>query len=550
MSNTAYRAAALLVGTLARLGLRHACVTPGSRNTPLTLAFAEHPSVTDWIHHDERSSSFFALGLAKATRAPVAVVTTSGTAAAELLPAVVEARYGATPLLLLTADRPPELRAIGAPQTIDQVGLFGSNVGMTRDLMLGDMDTDAIVRLAAFTWETASRHPAGPVHLNLGFREPLVPTDLSLPEPPSLDRPQAAEPAVDESSLRAVAKILGNKRVLVAAGPSDGIDSVHAVVDLARRAGWPIMADPLSQLRAGEHDRSNVISSGDALFRSGRIPGMPEAVLRIGAPLTSKAFSTWLQAHPEVPQVAVDDVPGRDPTMTAQLLINTDPVWISELAVEPIGRAWSESWQRADTAAARALAGSPFPSEPAVVQQLADGLPANSNLYIASSMPIRDVDLFFPSIERPIRFMANRGANGIDGLISSALGAAATGTRTFALAGDLSMLHDMNALATAVRLRLPLTVIVVNNDGGGIFSFLPQAGLPRHFERVFSTPHGISFVPVADALGLRAELIEHPDDFAAALAESGPSLLEVRTDRKQNVTLHEEALARVELSLS
>lgn len=545
VNNSAYRAAALLVATLARLGLRHACLTPGSRNTPLSLAFAEHPDVTDWIHHDERSSSFFALGLAKATRRPVAVVTTSGTAAAELSPAAVEARYGTVPLLLITADRPPEHRGIGAPQTIDQVGMFGKMVRRSADAMLTELGSGEITELAVTTWNGAVRRPGGPVHLNLGFREPFVPTDLTVPEIDMLaDAPTRR--TLDADSLRAAAAMLSGKRTLIAAGPFDEPGFVDAVTRLADETGWPILADPLSQLRAGPHDRSHVVSTGDALFHRGRIPGLPEAVLRFGAPPTSRAFTTWLEDHPHVPQVVVDEVDGRDPSQTARLMVAADPVGFAEaLSVEPAAIGWTEAWTDADRNARRALAGMPFPSEPAVVQTLAERLPAHSNLYVASSMPIRDVDLFFPCVDRPVRMLANRGANGIDGLVSSGLGASATGTATFVLAGDLSALHDLGALAAAARLRLPVTIVVVNNDGGGIFSFLPQSKLPRHFERVFSTPHGLSFVPVAQALGLPAVGVDRHDQFVSALDEPGPLLIEVTTDRDANVRLHDEALGRV-----
>jgi len=545
VNDSAYRAAALLVATYARLGLRHVCLTPGSRSAVLSLAFAEHPDITDWIHHDERSSSFFALGLAKAARSPVAVVTTSGTAAAELFPAAVESRFGAVPLLLLTADRPPELRGIGAPQTIDQVGMFGSAVRMSIDEMLAEMSLDEVTKLAVTTWSEAGRRPAGPVHLNLGFREPFVPTEFSVPDVQVLPQPVTPRP-IDSESIRSAAAMLSGKKVLVAAGPVDEPGFAEAVTRLADNAGWPIMADPLSQLRAGVHDRSHVISAGDALFRTVRIPEEPKVVLRFGAPLTSKAFTTWLSDHPHTPQLVVDEVAGRDPSRTAKMMITADPVaFAAALSVEPAAADWVQAWTSADRNAGDAMARAPFPSEPAVVQIMAERIPAYSNLYVASSMPIRDVDLFFPSIDRPVRFMANRGANGIDGLLSSAMGAAAAGTQTFVLTGDLSALHDMSALATAARFSLPVTIVVVNNDGGGIFSFLPLSKLPRHFERVFSTPHGLSLVPIAEALSLRAVQVDRHDQFVKALSEPGPSLIEVVTDRAQNVRIHEEALSKI-----
>jgi 2-succinyl-5-enolpyruvyl-6-hydroxy-3-cyclohexene-1-carboxylate synthase len=546
VNDSAYRAAALFVDTLARLGLRHACITPGSRSTPLSLAFAEHQLVTDWIHHDERSSSFFALGIAKTTRTPVAIVTTSGTAAAELLPAAVEARYAGVPLLLLTADRPPELRGIGAPQTIDQVGLFSKVARTSLDVLLAEMAPSDIENVAVAAWTRAEQRPRRPVHVNVGFREPFVPSDLTAPTSSVAPR-RLAEPRVDETALGTLARLLSGRRTLILGGPIDEPGFPAAVTRLARRAGWPIVADPLSQLRAGSHDRSRIITAADALFASGRFPSEPEAVIRFGGPVTSKALTTWLAEHPDVPQIIVDEEEGRDPTATSAFLLNADPVAVAAaLRVEPAPTEWAASWIAVDRRARTAMEGSPFPSGPAAVQVLAETLPGESMLYVASSMPIRDVDRFFPAVDREIRILANRGANGIDGLVSSGLGAAATGRRTCILAGDLSMLHDVGALATAARLHLPVTIVVVNNDGGGIFSFMPQSRLPRHFERVFATPHGLSFVPIAQAFGFPSRQATSRDEFVRALQE--PGLVELSTDRSREVEIRQAALARLAAS--
>ncbi len=538
MNDSAYQAAALFVDALARLGLRHACVTPGSRSTPLALAFAEHPDVADWIHHDERSSAFFALGIAKVTRTPAAIITTSGTAAAELLPAAVEARHAGVPLLLLTADRPPELRGIGTPQTIDQVNLFANATRMSLDVLLVDMPTGEVEALAVTAWSEAVRRPRRPVHINMAFREPFVPTTLDRPRA-SVTPTRTTDPVLEEDELREMSSMLGAKRALTIAGPIDEPGFPDHVLALATTSGWPIVADPLSQLRSKVSDL--VLDAGDALFAAGRLPAKPEVIVRLGATVTSKAISSWLADHRKIPQVVVDEE-GRDASRSAAKVLSIDPItFVRSLQVEPAPDEWADQWTDADRRARAALRGSPFPSEPAVVEILAECLPIESVLFVASSMPIRNVDRYLSRVDA--RVLSNRGANGIDGLISSALGVAATGRRTFVLAGDLSLLHDVGSLATAVRLDLPITIVVVNNDGGGIFSFLPQVALPRHFERVFGTPHGLSFVPIADAFGLRAVHADTADRLASELAL--PGLIEVTTDRAREVELQARALERV-----
>ena len=539
MNDSAYRAAALFVDALVRLGLRHACLAPGSRSTPLALAFAEHPGVTDWIHHDERSSAFFALGIGKVTRTSAAIVTTSGTAAAELLPAAVEARYAGVPLLLLTADRPPELRGIGAPQTIDQVGLFENATRMSIDVLPADMSKRDIEALAVTAWDEAMRRPRRPIHINMGFREPFVPATLDGPRASVTLAPKAGPDPDEEIDLREATSLLDGKCVLMIAGPFDEPGLSDHVLELATTTGWPIVADPLSQLRNNASDL--VLGSGDALFATGRLPGVPEAVVRLGATITSKAIATWLTDHGRIPQIVVDEE-GRDASRSAARILSVDPIaFVRSLDVEPAPDGWAGMWTHADRRARAALRGTPFPSEAAVVETLGERIPAESVLYVASSMPIRNVDRYLPRVDA--RVLSNRGANGIDGLISSALGVAATGRRTFVLTGDLSLLHDIGSLATAVRLDLPITIVVVNNDGGGIFSFLPQVALPRHFERVFGTPHGLSFVPIAEAFGLRAVPADTADRLASELAE--PGLIEVTTDRAREVDLQAAALARV-----
>lgn len=554
-SNRNYAFTTAFVGALADLGLRHACITPGSRNSPLALAFANHMEITDWVHHDERSSAFFALGLANASRLPVAVVTTSGTAAAELHPAAVEARLARVPLLLLTADRPPELRDVGAPQAIDQVNLFGTAAKWFHDAALPDSHLGRYpVTLAARAWAAALDQPHGPVHLNFPFREPLAPVVVPADVPDPVERLETpafvqARLEMDSESAGEIAGQVGDKRVLLIAGPLDAPEFPRAAASLATAAAWPIIGDPLSQLRTGDHDRSHVITTGDPLARSGRLSGdlKPEVVIRFGAMPTSKALSTWLAANPAISQIVVDEAGWRDPGSSAGSVVRSDPTsFANRMAehVDPAPSGWAEAWQQAERAARGALESSLiFPSEPGIVAALAGAIPEGANLYVGSSMPIRDVDAFFPSLDRRVRFLSNRGANGIDGLISSGLGAAATGEPVIVLGGDLSLLHDLTALGTAARLGLPVTVIVVNNDGGGIFHFLPQAAYPEYFERLLGTPHGTDFQAAADMFGIEHHLVDDEQTFQdlVGVAPRHPRLIEVRTNRHENVAIHERA---------
>lgn len=547
-----------LTEALSRSGLRHACVTPGSRNTPLSLAFAAHPNITDWSHHDERSAGFFALGLAKTLGEPIAVVTTSGTAAGELLPAILEAHASRVPLIVITADRPTELFDVGAPQTVDQRSIFGSALRWQHDLDVpepSDAGPGVTAALAVRLVVEATSLPSGPVHLNLRFREPLVidPDFNDIQVPTSVTgRSQPTDDALDRLAAR-----VAHRRGVIVAGPAREPGASEAVVALGTALGWPIMSDPISGLRAGRHSIGGVVGS-DLLAAGGFLEiARPEVAIRVGAPPTSKAVRTWM-ATSDAEQIVIDPAGWPDPDASATTVVRADTAASAAgLAARAVGcdPGWLADWVHADrgavAAAHEAIEGRAFPSDPAVVASLARSMPDGAILWTASSMPIRDVDSYFPATTQHLDIMGNRGANGIDGFISTALGSAAAGRPTVAHVGDLSMLHDVGALATAVRLRLPITILVVNNDGGGIFHFLPQNG-HEHFERHFGTPHGLSFRAIAEGFGLDAMKVTWPEELDVAIAETatGPRLVEVVTDRTTNVQVHRDIAATVATHLS
>jgi 2-succinyl-5-enolpyruvyl-6-hydroxy-3-cyclohexene-1-carboxylate synthase len=556
-----------LVDEWARAGVRHACLAPGSRSTPLALAFAGDDRIRLHVHLDERSAAFFSLGIAKATGVPAVVLCTSGTAAANFHPAVLEARHSRTPLVVCTADRPPELRDTGAGQTIDQLGLYGGAVRWFHDAGVpGDHPGAGAAwrSIAARAVSETLGPPPGPVHLNLAFREPLVPTGAPLvPAPARSDgrpwitsvRPVRAADAATVDRLAGLAR--DNPRGLIVAGWGSGA-SPATVERFAAAAGWPVLADPISGLRRG----ANAVSTYEALLRT---PGFadrdrPDLVFRLGAAPTSKALTSWL--GPDVQQLLVDpDDAWLDPARGAseRLAVDED-VLLDALAgaLGPPSRSpWLDAWCTAERVARSALDelldGWETPFEGRIARDVVDAVPDGTDLLVASSMPVRDVEAF----ARPragIRFLANRGVSGIDGFVSSTLGAAAVSdSPTVALLGDLCLLHDANGLLGAADRGIDATFVVLDNDGGGIFSFLPQAALPEHFELLFGTPHGVDLTALAAMHELPADRIEKAGEVApaleAAIAAGGVRFVIVPTDRDDNVVRHREAWAAVAAAL-
>lgn len=572
---------------LARAGMRHAVVCPGSRSTPLALALAEEAGIRVWLHVDERSAAFFALGMARALGEPVAVLCSSGTAAANFLPAVVEAFLSRIPLIVLTADRPPELRDIGAAQTIDQVRLYGGHVKWYHELPVPEWTADLLrqVRLAASrATATALAAPRGPVHLNFPFREPLVPRPGEAV--PALADPVAAAGRADgrafarvatglprpaDATLDALARELaGAERGLIICGPQDDPALAPALATLAGALGYPLLADGLSQARGGPHDRALVIDTFDAFLRDDATCRAlaPEVVLHFGAPPTSKPLAQYLARYPTCRVVLIDGGAGwRDPSFLASDVLHADPIAVcaglaARVGTGPSARsAWTASWL--DTAArTRAAIDADLGRddeffEGRVFSELGALLPEGAILYAGNSMPVRDLDTFLPAGERAVRCLSNRGANGIDGVVSSTLGVAAVGDRpTVLVIGDLSFYHDLNGLLAGKLHGLRATIVVVNNDGGGIFSFLPQASAvaPERFEQLFGTPIGLDYAAAAALYGATFHRAADWGDFreavAAGLCGDGVAIVEVNTDRLANVPRHRAVWAAVARALA
>ena len=556
---------ATLVDEWVRCGLRDAVVSPGSRSTPVTLALLRDDRLRVHTHPDERSAAFVALGLGSASGRPAIVVCTSGTAAAELHPAVVEAHEGRVPLLVVTTDRPPELRGVGAPQTIDQTHLYQTATRWFADPGVPDASVAPTWRsLAARAVLEAQAPVPGPVHLNLPFREPLLGAPGALPSARDGARPwhraSRAFDATDDDLDALAAGVSGRTGVIVAGG---GVADPHGVHRLAQSLGWPVVADPRSGCRVPGR---LTVSHADAILREPAFAraAAPEVVLRLGDLPASKVLATWLAAL-DAWQVGVHAHGAVvDPDRSLATLVAAEPGSLCARVADRLApmhpgrddraRAFADAWCRADAEAASAitsvLARHAEPTEPAAARAALAGVPAGGVLVVGASMPIRDVE-WYGAPRDEVRVIANRGANGIDGVVSTAVGVALDGAPTVALLGDLTLLHDTNGLLGLCSRSVDLTLVVVDNDGGGIFSFLPQGReVPHdHFEVGWGTPHGVD---IADLVGAHRLPVERPGTaeevtgaIATAVAQGGPRVVHVPSDRAANVEVHAEIHAAV-----
>ncbi|MGK2956158.1 MAG: 2-succinyl-5-enolpyruvyl-6-hydroxy-3-cyclohexene-1-carboxylic-acid synthase [Solirubrobacterales bacterium] len=539
---------------LQRSGVKQAVVSPGSRSTPLAVALWRQPGIEVTIALDERSGGFFALGAAQASGDPVVLLCTSGTAAANFHPAVAEADLSSVPLIVLTADRPAELRDIGAGQTIDQIKLFGSSVRWFVEVgshEAGDSGLLHFRSIACRAFASAAGDPRpGPVHLNFPWREPLAPSPdpgaVSASSPLALegrgDRPltEVLSPpsAPDSNMLDQVTRILdGADKPLIVAGRITGTDHRLALIRLAKRLKAPILAEPTSQMRFGPHDRKQMIESYDRIATDPGPELTPDVVLRIGEMPTSKRLRIWLASLPDLRQVVVS-APGvwNEPARTAELIVRATPdelLHLLEERIEPFAdQAFLEHWKAADRSESARMereSDGPGVSARQVHMALARSSSADEIVYTASSMAIRDQEASLRGSDNDITFLANRGANGIDGLVASGLGAAkATGRPTTIVTGDLGFQHDVGSLALASSIDSPVRIVVLDNSGGAIFSRLPQKDQmePEEFEALMTTPGGLNIEAAAGLFGIEHQRIEDPDQIPAS-GKAGAIIFEV-----------------------
>jgi 2-succinyl-5-enolpyruvyl-6-hydroxy-3-cyclohexene-1-carboxylate synthase len=569
--------ATLVIEELVRCGVDFFCVAPGSRSTPLVAALAENKDARSLVHFDERGTAFGALGYARASGRPAAWITTSGTAVANGLPAVAEAATDGVPMILLTADRPPELRQTGANQTIDQPDIFGDYVRWRFDLPAPEAAVDPAMVLTTVDQAVyrSRRAPGGPVHLNLMFREPFLPADreegLSAPDRWSesgepYTRYAATRPAVDLDEIERLWEALRPvERGLVVAGRLPSRKQGEAVVRLAESLGWPLLPDAGSQVRLGARSE-NLVPYYDALLASEpfRDAHAPQAVLHFGGRAVSKRLEQFLVRSRPDPYVVVRENPFRlDPghrvTHSVEADVREFCATLAKLAGSdaPPNSSWTRGWREASEKVDQSLdhlfEESKELNEPLVARLISRHIPEEHGLVVASSMPIRDLDTYAAPDGAPAPLAANRGASGIDGTVATAAGFARSSGRPLTLLiGDLALLHDLNSLA--MLRALPAVVVVLNNNGGAIFSFLPVARHKAYFEPYFGTPQGVSFEHAAAMFGLGYErpssATEFVETYRAACARRTPTLIEVSTDREENVALHRELLEEISAAIS
>jgi 2-succinyl-5-enolpyruvyl-6-hydroxy-3-cyclohexene-1-carboxylate synthase len=554
----------VLVETLARVGVRTAVISPGSRSTPLTFAFVRHPQIEAISVLDERSAGFFALGLARRQRQPVVLLCTSGTAGANYFPAVIEAHESGVPLLVITADRPPEMRDCGSGQTIDQQKLFGDHVNFFHELAVPVASRSMLQYLRqtiSNAYERTLAPAAGPVHLNAPFRDPLPPVEDESARAMTTvvnneffahltaSRPTASETIIWQRPTSA--------RGLIVAGPAapkDAGEYARKIMELSVGLGWPILADGLSPVRGFSKAGSGIITTYDAILRDGQMARdlSPRTVLCLGAWPTSKILRGWLESFGgEVLLVATasanrDALHGR----TRQIMAPVESLAISGDRIAD--SSYIDQWNRAESAARTALDDAMEREtamfEPKATWLLARELPSGTAVFVASSMPVRDVEYFWPASggAHPIYF--NRGANGIDGTLSTALGIAHGNTPAILLTGDLALLHDANGFLLKTKFRGSLTIVLINNRGGGIFEHLPVAEFNPIFEEFFATPQEVDFEKLCAAHGVGHVLVGDWTEFEeliSTLPASGIRVLEIRTDRKRDAARRKQLFAAV-----
>ncbi len=549
----------VMVETLFRCGVRQAVISPGSRSTPITMALARESRIETLPILDERSASFFALGLAKQKSFPVVLVCTSGTAGANYFSAVIEAQESGVPLIVITADRPPEMRECGSGQTIDQQRLYGTHVNWYHELAVPEASISLLRYLrqtVAYACERAQRPVAGPVHLNAPFRDPLPPIEngstkamLGSIEDSFFDH---LGPLPTLAQRQVIWQRPVTARGLIVAGPDTPSDpkSYAAVVSqISERLGWPILADALSPLRHAS-TAPHIIASYDAILRSTKSARelMPRTVLCLGGWPTSKVLRQWLESSGAEIALVTPQIANHDALHGKTRHI---PASVEDLAAEEskIDPAYLNRWIAAERAAQASLAESLQTAdlvEPRVTRELAAALPAGTPIFVASSMPVRDVEFLWPVSDRGLRLYFNRGANGIDGTLSTALGVAHGSAPAVLLTGDLALLHDTNGFLQRSQLRGSLTIVLINNRGGGIFQHLPIADFDPPFEKYFATPQEVDFAGLARAYGADHVAIENWHQFREAVRDlpaQGVRVLEIKTDRKRDVAFRKKIFA-------
>lgn len=567
LTNETFAPLRVMIDEFVRGGVAHAVIAPGSRNAPISYALADREELKCWSILDERQAGFFALGLAKSTGGPVVVTCTSGTAAANLHPAVIEADHAGVPLIILSADRPPELRDVGAGQAIDQIKLFGESVRLFVEAGNHPLSEETLRHFRVMGCRalgaSAGTDP-GPVHINLPLREPLRPIERDLgslgSERGAVGRAGNA-PWIALQGRSAAAGDLHealalSTRPLIVVGEQYVPELASTIVDLCRRSGAPVLADSLSQMRRRSFaDEATIVAGYDLILRTEAVSAAlePDLIVRVGQLPTSKPLRAWLSRQ-ECRQIVFDPrARWQEPTRAASDIWQCDPLATVKEAADGCDRPiadpdWTKTWATLEgviqEAIEDALGEQPFPFEPAALRTALASL-EGASVFVSSSMPIRDVETYGPIGADDVRYLSNRGTNGIDGVVSSALGAKAPFDcdRVVLLTGDLALLYDASALAIASRHEIPLTIVCTDNQGGGIFSFLPIEQHRSHFEEMIAAPPAVDLEAVVRSYGFG--YCEPAEPSALVEAIKKPGLVHLRSERTDNKLGHDRVIDRV-----
>jgi len=557
---------------IAGLGIKYVCISPGSRSTSLTLAAASNEKFKCFVHIDERSSGFFALGLAKASRKPVIIITTSGTAAGELYPAVIEAYQQRIPLIICTADRPPELVGRGANQTINQENLYGNHIKFFKDAGLPSVSISGIRKIRLLAEEAYRQSKFGPVHINFPFRKPFEPrsytdeiTEKNLKLIKTIkskeDVPEPKEDSFDRNLYKEILKSINNAaRGLIIAGPSSFTNREKSdLMALAEKLNFPVLADASSQLRFGKVNKKKLVINYEGFFRSEyRNNFTPDLILQFGRIPSSKAIENFLSNIFVKRYIINEHGDIFDPWNNAAGIFKCPPSLFCKMIKESLGRehhpvesTWLNFFSKADNFCQikkeKILTDSRFPNECRLIPEIINALPENTHLMISNSMPVRDFDFFAPIFDKEIYVHTNRGASGIDGIISTSLGIRkALNKPTLLITGDLAFYYDLNSLLTADKYRIPLVIVLINNNGGGIFRMLPISGYGRLTTKFFVTPHNLDFKPIVRSFNLNYKNIRSWDDLRksihSAFNQEKTTVLEIKANIKTSVVLRKKYL--------
>lgn len=576
--------AQIFIDQLAALGVQYACISPGSRSTPLTYVLSKNKKIKSFINIDERSSAFFALGLARATKQPVIVVTTSGTAVAELYPAIIEAYQQRTPLIICTADRPPELVGTGANQTINQHNIFKNHIRWFRDLgspSISETGLHHLQKIAIKAYQIGLTDDRGPVHLNFPFRKPLEPfsyTDEICRKFFKLKPQKFVNKKIgftqNGSQIKRITKriideLIEYNRGIIIAGPMESDrELIKSIKKLSALLKYPVFADGLSQMRFGAGKKAkDIISNFNSILKSDSFnhDHDPEVILQFGRTPTSSLIENFL-AESNANRYLINHYGDEfDPARNAKAILSVEPEvfcrqLISFLKIKKFSRKnseWLKAFNKAEVISEsiknRIIVNAKFPNETVIITEIIKQVPAGSNIFIGNSLPVRDLDNFVSTTSKRLIIHFNRGASGIDGIISTAFGIALSKKPTVLITGDLSFLHDLNALSIAAKYSIPLIIIVINNNGGGIFESLPIAGKVKRFREFFITPHNIELDSIVKSFGINHQLIANRSQLQLHLIKSlnknSPSVLEIKTNAVKSAELRNKYFNEIKKKL-